>query len=102
MVIPLPFLRQRGERDEVASPRLFASRARINGSEDPGPISERAIPIVDFGADRGFAVAAAVGRGRLASAGSAAGSIPSAGRHELDVVRGDLGGMALLAVLAFP
>src|ERR1017187_9078293 len=102
MVIPLPFLRQRGERDEVAPPRLFASRVRINGPEARGPISERAIRIVDFGADRGFAVAAAVGRGRLTVAGAAAGSIATAVRHELDVVRDDLGGMALFAVLAFP
>src|ERR1039457_3954499 len=65
-------------------------------------MSKRAVSIVDFGADRGFAVAAAVGRGRLACAGAAAGSIATAVRHELDVVRDDLGGMALLAVLAFP
>src|ERR1019366_8750169 len=65
-------------------------------------MSKRAVSIVDFGADRGFAVAAAVGRGRLAGAGAAAGSIASTVRNELDVIRDDLGGMALLAVLVFP
>src|ERR1035438_1884036 len=65
-------------------------------------MSERARLIVDVGADRGFAVAAAVGRGRLTAAGAAAGSVTTAVRHELDVIRDDLGGMALLAVLAFP
>src|ERR1017187_5822754 len=65
-------------------------------------MSKRAVSIVDFGADRGFAVGAAVGRGRLAGAGAAAGSIATAVRHELDVVRDDLGGMPLLAVFAFP
>src|ERR1039458_7320046 len=71
-------------------------------SENRGPIAERARLIVDVGADRGFAVAAAIGRDRLTVAGAAAGSIATAVRHELDVVRDDLGGMALLAVLAFP
>src|ERR1019366_6896807 len=66
-----------------------------------GPMSKRAVSIVDFGADRGFALAATIGRGRLAGAGAAAGSIATV-RHELDVVRDDLGGMPLLAVLAFP
>src|ERR1019366_3436504 len=33
---------------------------------------------------------------------AAFGSVATAVRHELDVVRDDLGGMALLAVLAFP
>src|ERR1039458_6430606 len=63
---------------------------------------KRAVSIVDVGADPGFAVAATVGRGRLTIAGAAAGSIASTVRHELDVVRDDLCGMALLAVLAFP
>src|ERR1019366_4358602 len=92
MVIPLPFLRQREKRDEVASPRLFVSRARINGYEDRGPISERARLIVDVGADRGFAAPPAVGRARLTVAGAAAGSIAATVRHERDVVRDDLGG----------
>ena len=30
------------KRDEVASPRLFIVRARVNGHESRGPISERA------------------------------------------------------------
>src|ERR1035438_4690464 len=90
------------KRDDVASPRLFTTRARVDGHENRGPISERARLIVDVGADRGFAVAAAVGRGRLTVAGAAAGSIATAVRNELDVVQGDLGGMALLAVFAFP
>src|ERR1017187_7756119 len=95
-------LKTAGEkRDGVASP----PSPRARGSMDTGnrdPISERARLIVDFGADSGFAVAAAVGRGRLAVAGAAAGSIAAAVRHELDVIRDDLGGMPLLAVLAFP
>src|ERR1017187_3372582 len=90
------------KRDDVAAPRRSTMSARVNGHKFRGPISERAIRIVDFGADRGFAVAAAVGRGRLTVAGAAAGSIATAVRHELDVVRDDLGGMALLAILAFP
>src|ERR1035441_2624577 len=90
------------KRDDVASPRLFTTRARVDGHENRGPISERARLIVDVGADCGFAVAAAVGRDRLTVAGAAAGSIATAARRELDVVRDDLGGMALLAVLAFP
>src|ERR1019366_2769019 len=49
-----------------------------------------------------FAVAAAMGRDRLTVAGAAAGSIASTVRNELDVIRDDLGGMPLLAVLAFP
>src|ERR1035438_2945055 len=65
-------------------------------------MSERARLIVDVGADHCFAVAATVGRDRLTVAGAAARSIATAVRHELDVVRDDLGGMALLAVLAFP
>src|ERR1019366_5141779 len=90
------------KRDDVASPRLFTTRARVDGHENRGPISERARLIVDVGAERGFAVAAAIGRDRLTVAGAAAGSIAGAVRHELDVVHGDLGGMTLLAVLAFP
>src|SRR5450759_3841594 len=96
-------LKTAGEkRDDAASPRRFTTPARGNGHENRGPTSERAGVIVDFGADRCFAVAAAVGRGRLTVAGAAAGSIATAVRHELDVVRDDLGGMPLLAVLAFP
>src|ERR1019366_7352679 len=83
-------------------PRRFTTPARGNGHENRGPTSERAGVIVDVGADRCFAVAAAVGRGRLTVAGAAAGSIGAAVRHELDVIRDDLGGMALLAVLVFP
>src|SRR5450759_4927166 len=71
-------------------------------TKDRGLVSERARVIVDVGADPGFAAAATVGRGRLAIAGAAAGSIATAVRHELDVIRDDLGGMPLLAVLAFP
>src|ERR1035441_7981852 len=100
---PEPKLKTAGEkRDDVASPRLFASRASVTGYEFRAPISERARLIVDVGADSGFAVAGAVGRGRLAGAGAADGSVAATVRHELDVVRDDLGGMALIAVLAFP
>src|SRR5664279_1606478 len=93
-----------GGRNEMRSPLPAVSpRAReSNGHEFRGPMSKRAVSIVDFGADRGFAAAATVGRGRLTVAGAAAGSVATAVRHELDVVRDDLGGMALLAVLAFP
>src|ERR1039458_2168841 len=86
------------KRDDVASPRLVTTPARGNGHENRGPTSERAGVIVDVGADRGFAVAATVGRGRLAGAGAAGGSIATTVRHELDVVRDDLGEMPLLAV----
>src|ERR1035441_7427593 len=72
------------KRDAVAAPRLFARRARVNGHEFRGPISERARLIVDVGADRGFAVAAAIGRDRLTVAGAAAGSIGTAGRGPED------------------
>src|ERR1035437_2340891 len=82
------------QRDDVASPPLspcarkrndaarrlpLAARpttgARVDGHGDRGPMSERARLIVDVGADRGFAVAATAGRGRLAVAGAAAGSV---------------------------
>src|ERR1035437_5571658 len=98
-----PSSKQR-RRNEMMSPLpAFSPCAREStDTRHRGPISERARVIVDVGADRGFAVAAAVGCGRLAVAGAAAGSIATAVRHELDVVRDDLGGMALLAVLAFP
>src|ERR1035437_4747266 len=83
-------------------PAVSPSARRPMDTGNRGPTSERVGVIVDVGADRCFAVAAAVGRGRLTVAGAAAGSIGAAVRHELDVVRDDLGGMALLAVLAFP
>src|ERR1035437_8748561 len=91
-------------RNEMMSllPAVSPRPRESNGHEFRCPISKRAVSIVDFGADRCFAVAAAVGRGRLTVAGAAAGSIAGAVRHELDVVRDDLGGMALLAVLAYP
>src|ERR1019366_5927559 len=78
------------------------SARRSMDTGNRGPISERAVSIVDVGADRCFAVAAGVRGRRLTVAGAAAGAIATAVRHELDVVRDDLGGMALLAVLAFP
>src|ERR1017187_1282484 len=31
------------KRDDVASPRLFTTRARVNGHENRGPISERVV-----------------------------------------------------------
>src|ERR1035441_3385433 len=98
-----PSSKQR-RRNEMMSPLpAFSPCAREStDTRHRGPISERARVVVDVGADRGFAVAAAVGRDRLTVAGAAAGSIASTVRHELDVVRDDLGGMALLAVLAFP
>src|ERR1039458_2908732 len=83
-------------------PAVSPSARRSMDTGNRGPISERAVSIVDVGADHCFAVAATVGRGRLTVAGAAAGSIAKAVRHELDVIRDDLGGMALLAVLAFP
>src|ERR1019366_2342201 len=80
-------------RNEMMSllPAVSPRPRESNGHEFRCPISKRAVSIVDFGADRCFAVAAAAG-----------GSIATAVRNELDVVRDDLGGMALLAVLAFP
>src|ERR1019366_6068912 len=91
-------------RNEMMSllPAVSPCARELTDTRHRGPGSERARLIVDFGADRGFTVAAAIGRDRLAVAGAAAGSITTAVRNELDVVRDDLGGMALLAILAFP
>src|ERR1035437_7293336 len=87
-------LKTAGEkRDDLASPSHFTTPATVNGHEFRSLKSERARLFVDVGGDRGFAVAAAVGRGRLTVAGAAAGSIATAVRHELDVVRDALGGM---------
>src|ERR1035437_9900070 len=85
-------LKTAGEkRDDVAAPHRFTTCARVNGHENRGPMSKRKRLIVDVGADRGFAVAANAGHGRLAVAGAAAGSVATAVRHELDVVHDDLG-----------
>src|ERR1017187_10832853 len=96
-------LKTAGRNEKLSPLPAFSPCAREStDTRHRGPTSERARLIVDVGADHGFAIGAAVGRDRLTVAGAAVGSIAPAVRHKLDVVRDDLGGMPLLAVLAFP